>query len=299
MPASRPCPTASSSASISCMASSRRSKASTGTSRPRWASATTAMSSTCRPSPAGRNAAGRSTATRLRSAARTRPASSKWTLPGPMTICDTIADGHYGRRADMAMAFRRNPQRGGAGAGGCRRRRDPVRRAGLQRLHGRREGVGHRRAGARRARPEMRDRRPHLLRLRHRGQHQVEGDAGRRMAAVRGDFSGDQRIVDQPSVARMRQFPRADLADRRCCRTRMLLVGAIDVASNTVETPEQVAATIDAGAEACRRRAHPALHQLRHGAAAARGCRRQAQGARRGRGAGETRHAGPHVAESG
>ncbi len=29
----------------------------------------------------------------------------KWTLPGPMTICDTIADAHYGRRADMAMAF--------------------------------------------------------------------------------------------------------------------------------------------------------------------------------------------------
>ncbi len=29
----------------------------------------------------------------------------KITLPGPMTICDTIADTHYGRRADMAMAF--------------------------------------------------------------------------------------------------------------------------------------------------------------------------------------------------
>jgi 5-methyltetrahydropteroyltriglutamate--homocysteine methyltransferase len=29
----------------------------------------------------------------------------KITLPGPMTICDTVADGHYGRRADMAMAF--------------------------------------------------------------------------------------------------------------------------------------------------------------------------------------------------
>ncbi|MBL8699495.1 MAG: methionine synthase [Alphaproteobacteria bacterium] len=28
----------------------------------------------------------------------------KVTLPGPMTICDTIADAHYGRRADMAMA---------------------------------------------------------------------------------------------------------------------------------------------------------------------------------------------------
>lgn len=29
----------------------------------------------------------------------------KFTLPGPMTICDTIADDRYGRRADMAMAF--------------------------------------------------------------------------------------------------------------------------------------------------------------------------------------------------
>jgi 5-methyltetrahydropteroyltriglutamate--homocysteine methyltransferase len=29
----------------------------------------------------------------------------KVTLPGPMTICDTVADAHYGKRADMAMAF--------------------------------------------------------------------------------------------------------------------------------------------------------------------------------------------------
>ncbi len=29
----------------------------------------------------------------------------KFTMPGPMTICDTIADGHYGSRVDMAMAF--------------------------------------------------------------------------------------------------------------------------------------------------------------------------------------------------
>ncbi len=31
----------------------------------------------------------------------------KFTLPGPMTICDTVADAYYGRRADMAMAFAR------------------------------------------------------------------------------------------------------------------------------------------------------------------------------------------------
>ena len=29
----------------------------------------------------------------------------KVTLPGPMTICDTIADAHYGSRPDMAIAF--------------------------------------------------------------------------------------------------------------------------------------------------------------------------------------------------
>jgi 5-methyltetrahydropteroyltriglutamate--homocysteine methyltransferase len=29
----------------------------------------------------------------------------KFTLPGPMTICDTIADAHYGSRSEMAMAF--------------------------------------------------------------------------------------------------------------------------------------------------------------------------------------------------
>jgi 5-methyltetrahydropteroyltriglutamate--homocysteine methyltransferase len=29
----------------------------------------------------------------------------KITLPGPMTICDTIADGYYGRRSDLAMKF--------------------------------------------------------------------------------------------------------------------------------------------------------------------------------------------------
>ncbi len=33
------------------------------------------------------------------------PNKLKFTLPGPMTICDTIADEHYGSRPEMAMAF--------------------------------------------------------------------------------------------------------------------------------------------------------------------------------------------------
>jgi 5-methyltetrahydropteroyltriglutamate--homocysteine methyltransferase len=34
-----------------------------------------------------------------------RTGAMKFTLPGPMTIVDTIADVHYGRREDLAMAF--------------------------------------------------------------------------------------------------------------------------------------------------------------------------------------------------
>ena len=48
-----------------------------------------------------------------------------------------------------------------------------------------------------------------------------------------------------------------------------VLVGVIDVASDAVETPEEVAATIEAGDEVRAARAHLPLHQLRHGADAA------------------------------
>ena len=68
---------------------------------------------------------------------RRRRRKLKFTLPGPMTIVDTIADEHYGSRRELALAFADGAERGGARARGDRRRRDPVRRAGLQRLHAR------------------------------------------------------------------------------------------------------------------------------------------------------------------
>jgi 5-methyltetrahydropteroyltriglutamate--homocysteine methyltransferase len=40
-----------------------------------------------------------------RAARAHRAGKLKFTLPGPMTIVDTIADEHYGRREDLAMAF--------------------------------------------------------------------------------------------------------------------------------------------------------------------------------------------------
>ena len=76
----------------------------------------------------------------------------KFTLPGPMTIIDTVADSYYGDTRQDGVRLRRTAQRGGQGAAGRRRRRDPVRRARLQRLHGRSLGLGHQGAGARRRR---------------------------------------------------------------------------------------------------------------------------------------------------
>ena len=76
----------------------------------------------------------------------------KFTLPGPMTIVDTVADRFYGDRDQAGDGLCRTAEPGGAGAAGRRRGHHPVRRAGLQRLHGRGQHLGHRRAGAGRAR---------------------------------------------------------------------------------------------------------------------------------------------------
>ena len=73
----------------------------------------------------------------------------KFTLPGPMTIVDTVADRFYGDRAQAGLRVCRTAEPGSAGAAGRRRGHHPVRRAGLQRLHGRRRRLGRAGAGAR------------------------------------------------------------------------------------------------------------------------------------------------------
>ena len=136
----------------------------------------------------------------------------KFTLPGPMTIVDTIADAHYGDRVTHGDGVRRAAQRGGARARGRRRRRHPVRRARLQRLHGRGERLGI--AALHRAIEglTLHHRRAYLLRLRHQGQHRLEGDARQRVAAVRGDLPGAGGEPHRPGLGRMPQLARADAA---------------------------------------------------------------------------------------
>ena len=57
-------------------------------------------------------------------------------------------------------------------------------------------------------------------------------------------------------------------------KDKEILVGAIDVASEKVETAEDVADTLRRSLEICRFGTHSALHELRHGAVAARAWRR-------------------------
>ena len=100
-------------------------------------------------------------------------------------------------------------------------------------------------------------------------------DARVRMAPVRRDLSSAQHVEDRPGVAGMRQLQGAAGADRICFNRKDVLVGAIDVASLEIETPEQVASTLDAAMEYVDPRADLPLHQLRIGAAAPRCFNRQ------------------------
>ena len=61
----------------------------------------------------------------------------KFTIPGPMTIVDTLADEHYRRAAKLAMEFAKLINEEARELEAARRGRDPARRARLQRLLGR------------------------------------------------------------------------------------------------------------------------------------------------------------------
>ena len=133
----------------------------------------------------------------------------KFTLPGPMTLIDTLADGFYGDRVKMAFAF----------AELLNQEAKDLEKAGVdvvqfdepafnvylnETVDWGRAGAGEGGRGA-----EVHDGRAHLLRLRHRGQHQVEGDAGRELAAVREDLPRARPQQDPAGLAGMPREPRA------------------------------------------------------------------------------------------
>ena len=113
-----------------------------------------------------------------------------------------------------------------------------------------------------RRRALMRDRRPHLLRLRDQGEHRLEDDARRRMAAIRADVPAPRALVDrQVSLECANSHVPIELIG--LLEGKDVLVGAIDVPPTASRRPEDVAATIRVGPALRAGRAALSVHELR------------------------------------
>ena len=139
----------------------------------------------------------------------------KYTLPGPMTMVDTLYDAHYRSREKLAWAFAEILNEEARAHRGRRRRRDPVRRAGVQRLlrRGARLGRARRSSAPRRASPA----RPPCTSATATASRPTS--TGRRRWArewrqYEQTFPAAGALGDRPGVARMRELARADRADR-------------------------------------------------------------------------------------
>jgi len=167
----------------------------------------------------------------------------KFTLPGPMTICDTIADAHYGRRADMAMAFAEllNQEARELDALGVDLIQfdepafnvfmDDVNEWGIAALHRAIEGLSCKTA-------------VHICygygieaNIKWK---QTLGSEWRQYEAIFPALN--QSRLDQVSLECANS--KVPISLLGLLEDKELMVGAIDVASTQVETPEQVAATI-------------------------------------------------------
>jgi 5-methyltetrahydropteroyltriglutamate--homocysteine methyltransferase len=167
----------------------------------------------------------------------------KFTLPGPMTICDTIADGHYGRRADMAMAFADilNAEAHELAAAGCDVIQfdepafnvftEEVKEWGIEALNRAARGL------------------PCTTAVHICYGYGIEanikwketlGSEWRQYEEIFPAINGSE--IDQVSLECANS--RVPIALIGLLPDKQLLIGAIDVASTSVETPEQVAATL-------------------------------------------------------
>src|SRR5690242_4145382 len=168
----------------------------------------------------------------------------KFTLPGPMTIVDTIADEHYGDQVTMAMAFAGllNEEARGLAADGVdviqfdepafNVYMDEVKDWGIAALHRAIEGLSAKTA-------------VHIC-YGYGIPANIEWKAG-----LGAEWRQYERVF--PALA----ASRIDQVSLECANSRVpiellgllqgkdVLVGAIDVASDEAETPEQVALTIE------------------------------------------------------
>ncbi len=178
----------------------------------------------------------------------------KATLPGPMTICDTIANVHYSSRADMAMAFAKllNDEARELEALGVdviqfdepafNVYAQDVQAWGIETLNRAAEGLACTTA-------------VHIC----YGYGIPENIQWKK--TLGSEWRQYEEIFPAVNRARIRQVSlecansRVPMSVLRFLPDKEILVGAIDVASHAIETPEQVAATLKAAlkhAEAVR-----------------------------------------------
>jgi 5-methyltetrahydropteroyltriglutamate--homocysteine methyltransferase len=167
----------------------------------------------------------------------------KFTLPGPMTIVDTIADAHYGDRVTMAMAFAQllNAEARGLAADGVDviQFDEPafnvymreVREWGIEALHRAIDGLACTTA-------------VHIC-----YGYGIKANIDWK-ASLGGEWRQYEEIFPALAASRIDQVSvecrnsRVPLALLKLLDGKAVQVGAIDVATDEVETPEQVAAVI-------------------------------------------------------
>lgn len=172
----------------------------------------------------------------------------KFTFPGPMTICDTIADAHYGRRADMAMAFAAilNDEARELAALGVDLIQfdepafnvfmDDVNEWGIDALH------------------RAIDRLPCKTAVHICYGYGIEANI-RWKQSLGSEWRQYESIFPALNTSRIDQISlecansRVPLSLMGLLRDKEVMVGVIDVANLAIETPQQVAATIRAAAE--------------------------------------------------
>jgi 5-methyltetrahydropteroyltriglutamate--homocysteine methyltransferase len=193
----------------------------------------------------------------------------KFTLPGPMTMIDTLYDDHFKSRAETGLGLCRDSQsRRRTSCRGGRRHR-PVRRAGLQRVFRRGPRLG--RAALERAAAGLSCKTAVHICYGYGIEANIKWKEGlgEEWRQYEQTFPAATPRADQPGQSlECAQLARADRTDRLLA-DKEVLVGAIDVASNRIETPEEVAATLRKALQWVKPQ-RIRLHQLRHGALAAR-----------------------------
>jgi 5-methyltetrahydropteroyltriglutamate--homocysteine methyltransferase len=172
----------------------------------------------------------------------------KFTLPGPMTICDTIANGHYESRPDMAMAFAEllNEEALELEAAGADTIQfdEPAFNAFLQ------DTVEWGVAALDRALAGLKCTTAVHICYGYGIQQNIDwkktlGSEWRHYEAIFPAL--DKSSVNQVSLECANSNVPLSLIG--LLKSKDVLVGAIDVATNEIETPEQVAATLEAAME--------------------------------------------------